>query len=270
MDVINLTGLKVFAHHGVLQEEKENGQEFILDIKLKLDASWAGKNDDLTKTVNYADMAEYAVSIFTEKSYDLIEAAAYNLSRKLLSKYDLIKSLELTVNKPHAPIPLEFTNVSVKVTAGWEQAFIAVGSNMGDSRAIIQSGLESLTKREDIRLIRDSALIETKPYGGVEQPDFVNGMWLIETYLSPKELLKVLNDIEAEHKRVRTIHWGPRTLDLDIIYYGDEIVYSDKLIIPHIDMSNRDFVLNPLKEIAPYKKHPVTQMTAEMMLEKLK
>jgi len=269
MDVISLTGLKVYAYHGVLESEKEAGQEFFLDFRLFLDTSKAGAEDDLTKTVNYAAMAELGVALFTKEKYDLIETAAHKLAEGIITEYPILRRVEVTVNKPHAPIGIPFDNVSVTVSREWTVAYVAVGSNMGDSEAIIGRALDSLKARNDIRVLKESTIIRTKPYGGVEQDDFLNGMWQIETILKPEELLKVLNEIEKQEKRERVVHWGPRTLDLDIIYYGDAVMNTEKLNIPHIDMANRSFVLEPLNEIAPYVKHPVTGLTPGQMLERL-
>ena len=97
----------------------------------------------------------------------------------------------------------------------------------------------------------------TKPYGGVEQDDFLNGAMEVRTLLTPEELLAELHRIEAEHGRERVLRWGPRTLDLDIIFYDDLVMDSDELTIPHIDMQNRDFAVDPMAEIAPYKRHPI-------------
>ena len=109
----------------------------------------------------------------------------------------------------------------------------------------------------------------TKPYGGVEQDDFVNGAIALKTLLSPQELLEKLHEIEQHANRERIIHWGPRTLDLDIIFY-DKLVYEDEnLIIPHIDMQNRDFVLAPMNQIAPYLRHPVLNQTISQLLNTL-
>ena len=111
-----------------------------------------------------------------------------------------------------------------------------------------------------------SELLVTKPYGGVEQDDFVNGAIALKTLLSPQELLEKLHEIEQHANRERIIHWGPRTLDLDIIFY-DKLVYEDEnLIIPHIDMQNRDFVLAPMNQIAPYLRHPVLNQTISQLL----
>ena len=269
MDEIKLTGLKLYGHHGVLKEEKERGQEFLVDITLKTDLHPAGISDDLTKTVNYAEMAEYIAKIFDEEVFDLIEAVAEKLAGKLLIKYQTLSNVEITLHKPSAPIPLPFADVSVSVERGWHEAFVAVGSNLGDSKKIISEGVALLKESEDIVLIKEASLIKTAPYGVTDQPDFLNGMLKIKTLLTPEELLDRLNSVEALEKRERKVHWGPRTLDLDIIYYDDIVMDTERLTIPHRDMANREFVLKPLMETDPYKRHPVSGLTALEMLEKL-
>ena len=114
-----------------------------------------------------------------------------------------------------------------------------------------------------------SEYLVTPPYGVTDQPDFLNGCLKLRTLLYPYELLAELNRIEKEAGRERIIHWGPRTLDLDIIFYDDLISQEDDLCIPHVEMHKRSFVLEPLEEIAPYKRHPGNGKTVRQMLEEL-
>lgn len=163
--------------------------------------------------------------------------------------------MEIELCKPHAPIGLPFENVSVTIERSWHQVYLAVGSNMGDKNAYIENGIAELKEITDVRDVRVSDLLVTKPYGGVEQDDFVNGAIALQTLLTPQELLEKLHEIEQHANRERIIHWGPRTLDLDIIFY-DKLVYEDEnLIIPHVDMENRNFVLKPLMELCPNYRH---------------
>ena len=103
----------------------------------------------------------------------------------------------------------------------------------------------------------------------MEQGDFLNGCLCIETLFTPGELLCKLHEIEAATGRVREIHWGPRTLDLDIIFYDDLVYEDDELIIPHVDMENRRFVLEPMAEIAPNLRHPILKKTMVQLLQAL-
>ena len=140
---------------------------------------------------------------------------------------------------------------------------------MGDREAYIKTALDALEHIRGCRLRQVSELLVTKPYGGVEQEDFLNGCLELETLLTPQELLEELHRIEQEAGRERKIHWGPRTLDLDILLYDDLVLDTPDLIIPHVEMHLRDFVLIPLAQIAPWKRHPVLGLTVSQMLADL-
>ena len=269
MDYIKITGLKVYAYHGVLPDEQKNGQDFYINARLFYSMRKPGQSDDLNDALNYAKVCEFIGKTFTGKRFDLIEAAAEHLCRELLLAFPILEKIDLELRKPQAPIPMEFEDVSVNMTRGWHKAYVAVGSNMGDSRQLIADGLAKLKAKEAVRDFKESSLLVTKPYGPVEQDDFLNGCVAFETLLDPEELLDLLHTIEAEANRERKIHWGPRTLDLDIIFY-DKLVYeSEDLVIPHVDMQNRSFVLTPLAELAPNYRHPILELTVAQMLDEV-
>lgn len=269
-DRINIKGLKIYAYHGCLEEERQKGQEFTLDITLFLNLTPAGITDNLEKTINYSEACHVAQEAFTKYAYNLIETAAEEVAAALLLKYSLADKVAVEVFKPHAPIPMDFENVSVYIERKRHTAYIAVGSNLGESEETIAKAREMFLKTEGNEILAESSLIVTKPYGVTDQPDFLNGMWKVSTLLPPYDLLKKLNEIEHRLGRERLVHWGPRTIDLDIIYYDDLIIDSEKLTVPHIDMANREFVLKPLAEVDPYVRHPVNGMRAGEMLKKLK
>ena len=149
------------------------------------------------------------------------------------------------------------------------KAVIGIGTNMGDRGEYIRKALSELEKRAG-RIVAQSSVIETKAYGYTDQDDFLNLAVSLETGLEPYELLDVLMAVEKNLDRVRLFRWGPRTIDLDIIFFGDRIIDRPDLHIPHIDLYNRDFVLGPVCEIEPDLTDPRTGKTVTKLLEELK
>lgn len=267
MDEIRIKGLKIYGHHGVFDHEKKDGQYFYFNVKMMLDTQNAGIYDDLHKSVSYADVCNDIEQLHTTKVYDLIETAAESTAYMILDKYELVKSVTVEVCKPEAPVPQTVSDLSVCITRSRHQVFVAYGSNMGDSKKIIEQAIDDVSTDKYCRLVAKSSMVISKPYGGVAQADFHNGVIEIETYYEPESLLDFLQSIESKYGRTREIHWGPRTLDLDILMYDDVVISNRRLNIPHADMASRDFVLGPLAEIAGYKLHPVTHRTIASMLD---
>ena len=266
MDCIKIENLEIYAYHGVFPEEKEKGQKFYINATLDTDLRKAGKTDDLTASTHYGEVALLLQEKMTEQSYDLIERAAEVCAEAVLLQFPLVRSIMLELRKPEAPIPLSFESVSVVIRRGWKRAYVALGSNMGDSKAYLDQAVDALKSDAKIRVLNVADYIITKPYGGVEQDDFINSVAAVETLYSPEELLNKLHEIEEAHDRERVVHWGPRTLDLDILLYEEVVMDTPDLTIPHKDMQNREFVLKPMTEIAPYEKHPLLGQTMEQLL----
>ena len=129
------------------------------------------------------------------------------------------------------------------------RAFLSLGSNLGDRRAQLRDAIASMNI--EISVLAISALYETAPVGGVAQDDFLNVVVEIDTTLSAMQLLDACQALEARANRVRTVRFGPRTLDVDVLLFGDSVITTDRLEVPHPRMWERRFVLAPLRDLAP-------------------
>ncbi len=139
---------------------------------------------------------------------------------------------------------------------------IGLGSNLGDRQRALEAALALLAEHAAIRLVAASSFHATQPVGGpAGQGEFLNAAARIETELSPRDLLRLLHEIEARLERVRTGHWGPRTLDLDLLLYGEQVIDEPDLRVPHPLAHQRRFVLAPACEIAGEMRHPVLRKT---------
>lgn len=147
--------------------------------------------------------------------------------------------------------------------------YIAFGSNIGDRGSAIEEAL-NLIEQNEMKIVKKSKIYETEPYGYVDQPSFLNGAVEVETNLSCRDVLEKLLSIENQIGRVREFKWGPRIIDLDIIFYNNEIYEEEDLKVPHPDMQNRDFVLRPLNELCPDYVHPVLDKTIRELLGELR
>lgn len=148
-------------------------------------------------------------------------------------------------------------------------AYIGLGSNLGDREGNLRRALGLMAEIPETNVLRASSIYRTQPQGKADQPEFLNMAAEVETGLEPRELLRSLLKIERELRRVRGERWGPRTIDLDILYYGDRILKEPDLEIPHPRARQRAFVLEPLAELAPDLADPVARMTVREMLEGL-
>ena len=269
LDEIRIEDLEVFANHGVFPEENVLGQKFLVSAVLYTDTRRAGRTDDLTASIHYGEVCAFIDRYLREHTFKLLERAAESLAEELLLNTQNLRKVRIEIKKPWAPVGLPLKTVSVSIEREWHDVIIALGSNMGDREGYLNGAVEKLNAVRGCRVKKVSDFIETPPYGVTDQADFLNGCLEMETLMYPHELLDELHRIEKEAGRERIIRWGPRTLDLDIIFYDDMILQDDDLCIPHVEMHKREFVLKPLFGIAPYKRHPVTGKTVKEMLDEV-
>ena len=254
-DQIVLKGISARGHHGVLDFEKRDGQTFVVDVTMDVDLAPAGSSDDLADTVNYAEVAADVVALVEGEPLDLIEALAARIADRVLAR-PLVEAVEVTVHKPEAPVGVPFTDVQVVVARERRTpVVVALGSNVGDSAETLHDATLALHGLLDVTAV--SRVVETDPVGGPEQPAYLNAVVTGTTHLAPSSLLAGLHDIESEHGRTREVRWGPRTLDLDLVQYGDPVFDTDvvmqttTLTLPHPRAHERAFVLVPWLQADP-------------------
>ncbi|MBE5956684.1 MAG: 2-amino-4-hydroxy-6-hydroxymethyldihydropteridine diphosphokinase [Lachnospiraceae bacterium] len=269
MDKIIIEGLELFCNHGVFPEENRLGQKFVVSAVLYTDTRKAGKTDDLSASIHYGEAALKIKEWMEGNTFALIERAAEYVCEQLLLHYPLLKQVTLKLEKPWAPVGLPLKTVGVEITRGWHEVYLSIGSNMGDKEGQLRFAIDELNAAYDTEVVKVSDFIVTEPYGYTEQDEFLNGCLKLKTLKTPYELLDFLHEIEKKAGRERKIHWGPRTLDLDILFYDKLIMEEDDLIIPHKEIEKRQFVLEPLVQIAQNFVHPLLNMSIEKLYANL-
>lgn len=269
MGKVLIENYEVVACHGVNPEEKINPQRFLISCAIDCDVSLAAKSDNVDETVSYSAVCKVIKAFFCENCYNLLETLAVGVGKKILRTFDLATGVSVTVKKPDAPMKGTFDWVGVETSLSWHKAYLSLGSNLGDKSAYLDFAVNALKNDENVKDVRESGRIETEPWGGVATEKFLNSAVEIKTLYTPHELLYTLQKIEKAGDRDRSVHWGNRTIDMDIIFYDDLCLEDDDLVIPHPEMRSRKFVLVPLYELCPNKIHPVCGKRVYELLAKL-
>uniref|UniRef100_UPI0026EBE30B dihydroneopterin aldolase n=1 Tax=Fusobacterium ulcerans TaxID=861 RepID=UPI0026EBE30B len=192
MDKIYINNLEFIAYHGVFPEEKKLGQKFLVSAEMTTSTREAGKTGNLKKSTHYGLVANDIGEIFTGKSIDLIETCAEDIAEMILSKYPLISEVKVTVKKPWAPLQMHFENVAVEITRKRHTVYLSIGSNMGDKKENLLTAVEKIKELKNTSVTKISTIIETEPFGVMEQDDFLNACLEVKTLLYPHELLEKL------------------------------------------------------------------------------
>ena len=264
-DQIRLSGVRARGHHGVLDHERRDGQDFVVDVLMELDLRPAGTSDELARTVHYGEVAADVVAVVEGEPRDLIETVAEEIAARVLAR-PLVEAVEVTVHKPQAPVGVPFGDVAVVVRRRRDvPVVIALGANLAgtdgaEPAETLRAAVGRLRRLRGLRGVRASRSFVTAPVGGeavAGQPDYVNAVALARTSLSPASLLAALHRVEAAFGRTREVRWGARTLDLDLVQYGDpsagtDVVSEDpELTLPHSRSHERAFVLVPWADLDP-------------------
>lgn len=257
MDKITIKNLEVFCNHGVYKEENVLGQKFLVDAELFLSTRKAGLSDEMADSVSYGDICRLISKEMKKQNDKLLERVAERLTEQILLQFSLIKAVRIEVKKPWAPVMTHLDYASVSIERSWHRVYVGAGSNMGDRETYLKEAASKLESDRWIMHFRAATVIETEPYGYVDQDKFLNTVFVFDTLYEPRELLHKLQSLEREAHRVREFRWGPRTLDLDILLFDDMITEEEDLVIPHPEITKRMFVLEPLCELNPYGVHPL-------------
>ncbi len=257
-DRILLSGVRAVGRHGVLPDERANGQEFVADLELWLDLGVAAATDRVTATVHYGELAEQVVAAIAGDPVDLIETLAQRIADVALG-YDLVDRVVVTVHKPTAPIAVPFTDVAVRIerarSTPSEHVVIALGSNLGDRDTTLDEAIAALGRLPGLLIDAVSPVHETVAITergpDPSRPRYGNRVAVGRTDLEPRDLLTALLRIERGFGRVRAERWGDRTLDLDLVVQGDRRIDEPGLVLPHPRAHERAFVLLPWLDAEP-------------------
>lgn len=254
-DRIDITGLVVTAIVGALPHERELAQPIRIDLSLHVDLRDAGRTDELGDTAHYGDVTQQVAEAVRESKDVLLERLAERVAEVAVG-FERVEGVDVTVTKLRPPIPEQLDSTAVRIfrkRADFDQglrrahtAIVALGSNLGDRRSYLRLAVERLGD-----VVAMSQVFETDPMGPEGQDAYLNMVVVVRTWLDPYGFIRRCQQIEAEALRQRVVRWGPRTLDVDLLFYDDVTIDDPALTVPHPGIGERRFVLAPLSEVAP-------------------
>ena len=258
MDQITLSGVTAVGHHGVFDFERRDGQPFVVDAVLH---TGFREGRSLRRRPRHRALRSTWPTVsgnwITGEPLNLIEALAVRIADDILQKFP-VAAVDITVHKPKRPDRgrvrrrLRQRAPEADMSPLYTRAVIALGSNLGERSDTLSAAVADLVDPPEVRLLAISPIVQTKAVGGpAGQPDFLDMVVAVETSLPPRELLQHCHAVEQKHLRVRDVRWGPRTLDVDIITYGDVVSPDPELTLPHPRAAERAFVLYPWSLIDP-------------------
>ena len=275
---IFVKNLKLYGYHGVRELEKNDGQYFLFNIEVLIEDSDYSGRDKLENTLSYSDVIREVKRINKTEKYDLLETFSQVLANRIIELSGLVRKVNIRIEKPSPPIDEKLDTVGVEYVLDKDSSrpvktgklkpgnteksktgdsnivYLSLGSNMGNRKINLKKALKLLKGNPGIDIENISSLYETEPMYVEDQKSFYNIVVRasIESTMGPFELLGSIKAIEygLGRRKVGT-RYGPRLIDIDILYFGDEVIKSEILEIPHPKIIERKFVLLPLSEIAP-------------------
>lgn len=259
MDRILIDDLRLLVVIGALPHEREAAQPLRVDVSIGVDLHEAGETDDLDATVHYGLVVERIVAAAEASQHILLERMAAEITDIVLA-FDRVEEVDVLVTKLRPPVPAALGSTAVRMVRTRasarsrvsHEALLALGSNLGDRAGFLRQAVSELSSMISGSIVAMSDVYETDPVGGPDAQDaYLNMVIKVNTSLDPFALLRLCHRVEASANRERVVHWGPRTLDVDVLFYDDARIDTDVLTVPHPRINERRFVLTPLNDIAP-------------------
>lgn len=273
---IIIKNLNLFGYHGVRESEKKNGQNFCFNIEILLNSSDIPDNDDLDNTLNYSRVIELIKDINSSQRCDLLETLSRIMAGRIMGMSFLIERVNIRIEKTSPPTKENLDSLGIEYVLdrknfkssgksidgsdsrrepepGVVDVYMSLGSNIGNKENNLKKAVELIDKNPNIRVLRVSSIYETEPMYLKDQNYFYNIVIKAkaEGGIGPFEMLGFLKGIEFGFGRKKNTRYGPRIIDIDLLYFGEMFIDSDILTIPHPAIEDRKFVLVPLSEIAP-------------------
>ncbi len=234
------------------------------------DPAICGIDDAIENTVNYSYVCRHVTKWMKDNTCQLIETVADSLCQEILDHFKAVDSVCVEIKKPHAPIKgAHFDYVSVKKEMSWHDAYLSLGSNSSDREQKMTQAMEMIKTIPGVRMISYSKTRSYPAVGDGYDGIFLNNAVRIKTYLSPDELHTIFRSMETALGRRRETEAGTRPIDIDILLYDDLINSGQDYMLPYPDLQNREYVLEPMCEIAPNLRHPILYETMTELLKRL-
>ena len=251
-DRIFVSNLCLHGRHGVPAEESALEQKFFVDIDCAVDMDDALRDDDYTKTLCYGALCDVAAEIASSGRFNLIETLADRIANGILARFAAVSKIRVRIRKPFAPIAAALDHVGAEVVRHRATRFgLSLGSNVGNKLDNIAKAISRLADCPDVDIEEVSHFYRTAPWGKTDQDWFVNACVLGTTSANPRDLLRRCKGVEIQIGRLKNARWGPRVVDIDLLFMGKIAMEDAELTLPHKEIFNRAFVLQPLAEIAP-------------------
>ncbi|MBE3113987.1 MAG: 2-amino-4-hydroxy-6-hydroxymethyldihydropteridine diphosphokinase [Actinobacteria bacterium] len=263
---IIIKDLNLFGYHGVKESEKKDGQNFCFNIEILLNKNSFLNGDDLKNTINYSEVIRFVKKINSSNKFNLLETFSQTIAEDIMEMSPLVEKVTVKIEKTSPPIKENLESVGVEYVLDSKReekdksknnkvdVFLSLGSNMGNRENNLRKAVDLIGRSPNINIIKVSSIYETEPMYFKDQDSFYNIVLQaqVDRELSPFGMMGFLKGIEYGFGRKRSKkRYGPRIIDIDLLYYGEMVIESNFFTVPHPGIEERKFVLVPLSEIAP-------------------